>query len=117
MQTGDSMVLTILVGALLVLGFLVLVVVVSRAIGRRSDRFDLDIVEHKGEQKGQFTVAGRKLSCSHCGGHQFTAQQVLLNTWLMSLLRIDWLDSSATVLSCNQCSKLTWFARGPSKNR
>ena len=113
MQSGDSLVLTILVGALLVLVFFVLVVAVSRAIGRRSDRLDLDIVEHH----GQFTIAGRKLACSHCGGSQFTAQQVLLNTWLMSLLRIDWLDSSATVLSCNQCSKLTWFARGPAKKR
>lgn len=113
MGAGDSVVLTVLVGALLVLGFLVLVVAVSRAIGRRSDRHDLDIVEHK----GHFTVAGKPLSCSHCGGTEFTAQQVLLNTWLMSLLRIDWLDSSATVLSCNRCSKLTWFARNPPKQR
>jgi hypothetical protein len=111
--TGDSIILTVLIGTLLVLVFFVLVVAVSRAIGRRADRQDLDIVEHH----GHFTIAGKALSCSHCGGSKFTAQQVLLNTWLMSLLRIDWLDSSATVLSCNQCSKLSWFARNPSRKR
>jgi len=58
---------------------------------------------------GNFHVSGKRISCSHCGGAEFTSNQILLNTWLLSLLRIDWLDASATVLTCKNCGKLTWF--------
>ena len=60
-------------------------------------------------EDGHFEVAGKRISCSHCGGAEFNANQILLNTWLLSLLRIDWLDASATVLTCEKCGKLTWF--------
>ncbi|MEQ9561689.1 MAG: hypothetical protein RLN69_04150, partial [Woeseiaceae bacterium] len=82
---------------------------ISRTIARRSDPRSLRIVKHD----SRYTVAGKALTCSHCGGDTFREQQVLLNTWLMSLLRVDWLDSSATVLSCENCNKLTWFAQSP----
>ena len=59
---------------------------------------------------GCYEVAGKKVACSHCGGDDFKSQEILLNTWLLSLLRIDWLDPSSTVLVCKKCGKLTWFA-------
>ncbi|NQV85639.1 MAG: DNA-binding protein [Woeseiaceae bacterium] len=62
-------------------------------------------------EDGRFEVIGKKVSCSHCGGARFAAKEILLNTWLLSLLRIDWLDSSATVLSCEKCGQLTWFTQ------
>jgi hypothetical protein len=109
MDHGTSIILPALIGALLLFIFFALVIAVSRAIGRRSDPRSLKIVE----QNGCYTIAGKALACSHCGGGKFREQQVLLNTWLMSLLRVDWLDSSATVLSCENCNKLTWFAQSP----
>jgi len=60
---------------------------------------------------GRYEVFGKRVVCHHCGHASFKAQEILLNTWLLSLLRIDWLDSSATVLTCNTCGRLTWFAQ------
>lgn len=60
---------------------------------------------------GRFEVVGKRVTCTHCGWDKFKAQEILLNTWLLSLLRIDWLDSSATVLTCDKCGALTWFAQ------
>jgi predicted nucleic-acid-binding Zn-ribbon protein len=60
---------------------------------------------------GHYEVVEKRVVCSHCGGTAFKAQEILLNTWLLSLLRIDWLDSSATVLSCDKCGCLIWFAQ------
>ena len=62
-------------------------------------------------ESGHYEVAGKIVQCSHCSGTQFAANEILLNTWLLSLLRIDWLDSSATALTCEQCGKLTWFSQ------
>jgi hypothetical protein len=60
---------------------------------------------------GGFTVVGKQVTCEHCGGSKFNAREILLNTWVLSLLRIDWLDSSATVLSCATCGRITWFSQ------
>jgi hypothetical protein len=60
---------------------------------------------------GGFTVVGKQVTCDHCGGAKFNAREILLNTWVLSLLRIDWLDSSATVLSCSTCGRITWFSQ------
>jgi hypothetical protein len=60
---------------------------------------------------GRYEVFGKRVVCHHCGHASFKAQEILLNTWLLSLLRIDWLDSSATVLTRNTCGRLTWFAQ------
>jgi hypothetical protein len=60
---------------------------------------------------GGFTVVGKQVICDHCGGAKFHAREILLNTWVLSLLRIDWLDSSATVLSCSACGRITWFSQ------
>ena len=62
-------------------------------------------------EDGHFEVAGRRVTCHHCDGNRFKSQEILLNTWLLSLLRVDWLDSSATVLTCETCGRLTWFSQ------
>jgi hypothetical protein len=33
-----------------------------------------------------------------------------MNPMSEPLLRIDWLDSSATVLSCSACGRIAWFS-------
>jgi hypothetical protein len=107
-----SLLLAALIGAFAFLLFLAIVLVLSRAIGRRSNGSSPQITI----EDGHYKVAGKLISCSQCSSTEFKMQLVLLNTWLMSLLRIDWLDSNATVLTCERCGKLTWFAQGTSKD-
>jgi len=107
MEFDSSTVLAVFFGMLLLLLFLVLAIIIFRAVMRRPAR-SAPLVPTK---DGHFEVVGKRVSCSHCGGTRFTAKEILLNTWLLSLLRIDWLDSSANVLSCIECGQLTWFAQ------
>lgn len=60
---------------------------------------------------GHFELVGKPVVCLHCGERRFTSRQVLLNTWFMSLLRFDWLDTNATLLSCRHCGALRWFSQ------
>jgi hypothetical protein len=107
MEIDSSTFMAVLFGMLLVLLFIALAIVVFRAILRKPARSGPLIPT----EDGHFEVVGRRVSCSHCGGISFTPKEILLNTWLLSLLRIDWLDSSANVLSCDKCGQLTWFAQ------
>ena len=107
MDMDSSTFLAVVFGMLLVLLFIAIAIVVFRAILRKPAR-SAPLIPTEG---GNFEVAGKRVSCSHCGGTSFTAKEILLNTWLLSLLRIDWLDSSANVLSCDKCGQLTWFAQ------
>jgi hypothetical protein len=100
MEIDSSTFMAVLFGMLLVLLFIALAIVVFRAILRKPARSGPLIPTEDGH-----------VSCSHCGGISFTPKEILLNTWLLSLLRIDWLDSSANVLSCDKCGQLTWFAQ------
>lgn len=108
MDLNSSTLMAVLIGMLLLLLFLVLAVVVFRAVMRKPARSGSPIVP---AEDGHFDVVGKRVSCSHCGGTRFVAKDILLNTWFLSLLRIDWLDSSATVLACEKCGQLTWFAQ------
>lgn len=107
MELSSSVFLATLFGMALILVFLALGIVVFRAVSR-TPIHSPPITE---SADGSFEVAGKRVVCSHCGSTSFKAQTILLNTWLLSLLRIDWLDSSATVLSCENCGRLTWFSQ------
>ena len=97
----------ILFGVFLVLAVLAFSFIVFTAMQRKPARTPPLVPD----DNGHFQVGGKRVTCSHCGGTKFKAQEILLNTWLLSLLRIDWLDSSSTVLSCDQCGQLTWFSQ------
>ena len=107
MDINSSTMLAVLFGMFLLVVFLVLAILIFRAILRRPAR-SAPLVP---TEDGHFEVVGKRVSCSHCSGSSFTAKEILLNTWLLSLLRIDWLDSSANVLSCDKCGQLIWFAQ------
>jgi len=107
MESRSEIFLAIIFGMILVLLFLAIAFVIFRSVARRPARSAPLIPT----EDGHFEVVGTRVHCSHCGGSQFTAKEILLNTWLLSLLRIDWLDSSANVLSCVKCGRLTWFAQ------
>ena len=111
MESTKSLFLVAAIGALLLFIFFAFIVAISRTLGRKQAGSP-PLVPSK---DGQFKITGKSLTCSHCGGTAFKAQDILLNTWLLSLLRIDWLDSSATVLTCENFGKLTWFAQDASE--
>ena len=104
-ELGMPFFVAVLVGVILLLLFLGLLIFVGRLIVRRPSRTPPLIPS----ADGRYEVVGKRVTCFHCGGSTFKAQEILLNTWLLSLLRIDWLDTSATVLSCETCGRLTWF--------
>lgn len=105
MEFDNSMLLAVFLGMLLLLVILVFGVIIAGALAPRRSRGASLVAS----EDGHFEVAGTRISCSHCGGTEFSVKQILLNTWLLSLLRIDWLDASATVLTCEKCGQLTWF--------
>jgi len=107
MELHSSTLLAVVFGMFLLLLFLVLAIVIFRAVLRRPSSSPPLIPT----EDGHYEVAGKRVSCSHCHGSRFQTKEILLNTWLLSLLRIDWLDSSAIVLTCQECGQLTWFAQ------
>lgn len=60
---------------------------------------------------GHFEVLGKRVICLHCKRDVFKAREILLNTWLLSLLSLEWLDPGSTVLICQECGRLTWFSQ------
>ena len=108
MEFNSSTLMAVFFGMFLLLLFLVLAVVIFRAALRKPVHSGAPLIP---AEDGHFEVVGKKVTCSHCHGTSFVAKDILLNTWLLSLLRIDWLDSSATVLACAKCGQLTWFAQ------
>ncbi len=107
MELNGSFILAVLLGMVVLLLFLVFGIVIFRAVFRRTTQSPPLIPSRDGHYK----VVGKRVTCSHCGNTRFKSQEILLNTWLLSLLRIDWLDSSATVLTCDKCGRLNWFAQ------
>ena len=67
----------------------------------------------KNQVPGSFSAAGKKISCPHCGGTVFTAGEAQLNTAIMTLIELDWLNKTAVVLSCTACGRIQWFAAEP----
>jgi len=107
MEPTSSTFLAVVFGMFLLLLFLVHAFIVFRAVVREPSE-GVPLIP---DQDGHFEVVGKRVSCVHCQGTKFTAKEFLLNTWLLSLLRIDWLDASATVLSFEKCGQQTWFAQ------
>ncbi len=63
----------------------------------------------------QFVLSGKAVRCSHCDGDLFQERQVLLNTRLRTLVKLDWLDRAATALVCEQCGLIQWFLKAPQR--
>ncbi len=57
----------------------------------------------------EIEVQGKKLFCGHCNNTFFYHKRVLLNTSLMSLFSMDWLNRSASTFTCSHCYKMHWF--------
>ena len=65
------------------------------------------------EDGNEFSAAGTKIMCPHCGASRFTSRSAKLNTTMMTFFDLDWLNHSATVLVCQRCKKIQWFMEEP----
>lgn len=69
----------------------------------------------EGPDGRRYAAAGRLVRCTHCGGETFHAREAMLNTPGMTLLNVDWANTSGTALVCARCSLIQWFVRAPDR--
>jgi len=69
----------------------------------------------EGTKPGEYVIGGTSLRCPHCGSSAFSQGRAMLNSAGSTLLNLDWLDPSATILVCSGCSRIEWFAREPER--
>ena len=65
---------------------------------------------------GEYSLAGKSVVCPHCQGTQFIAGEAQLNTAIMTLIELDWLNKTTTILSCTACGQIQWFAVEPTRS-
>ena len=73
---------------------------------------------HAGREEsgpGRFAAGARPITCPQCGHDQFETREAKLNTTVMTLVDLDWADTSATVLTCTRCSRLEWYLECPER--
>jgi len=63
--------------------------------------------------ESRYKAGGIEVTCFHCKNNQFKKGAAQLNTKGMSFLNLDWLNKSATVLTCTRCSLILWFQEEP----
>ena len=56
-----------------------------------------------------YEVAGRQVTCSHCGGTEFEESHAQPNTAGLTFLDLDWANRSATIYICKHCGHIEWF--------
>ena len=68
-----------------------------------------------GEQPSgeRYSVAGKSVTCAHCGRDLFIEGRALLNTAGMSFMNLDWANRSAATLACTNCGRIEWFLADP----
>jgi ribosomal protein S27E len=68
-----------------------------------------------GNELSRFLAGGKEIRCAHCGGSSFRAGRAQLNTAVLSFFNLDWVDRSATTLTCAGCGFISWFATEPTR--
>jgi predicted nucleic-acid-binding Zn-ribbon protein len=66
-----------------------------------------------GKTPVHFSVAGKQVSCPHCGHTGFDCREILLNTRTAAFMNLDWLNRGAAALTCKECSRIEWFNETP----
>lgn len=61
----------------------------------------------------RFAIAGKTVTCSHCGNDRFEKADAQLNTPGMTFLGLDWANRTATALICDECSHAELFLDEP----
>lgn len=57
----------------------------------------------------KYKISGKTLKCQHCGHEDFEQSKAQLNTSIMSMFDLDWLNKSSTIYICSICGKIEWF--------
>ena len=57
----------------------------------------------------QRTIKGNKLSCSVCKNDTFWERKTLMNTKMMTFVKLDWLNKKAQNYICDNCGHVLWF--------
>lgn len=70
-------------------------------------------VKSFGKTPVRFAVAGKQISCPHCGHQEFDSREILLNTRGATFMNLDWLNRGAVALTCRNCSRIEWFNDTP----
>lgn len=65
------------------------------------------------KDSGEYTIAGKKAACPHCGGSHFHLSSSQLHSQGMTFFQLEWLDKNAFILICDGCSHVDWFAKKP----
>lgn len=65
--------------------------------------------EPQEEPPKAITRGGYDLICPHCRNDRFYERSWLLQTPGMTLLDLDWLNSSALNYVCSNCGRIEWF--------
>lgn len=66
-------------------------------------------------EPAEYTIADKQIRCPHCGETTFFTRQSLLDTRGLSVVDLEWLNPSATVLICAECGRIEWFAHQPAE--
>ena len=70
---------------------------------------------YAGDETQHYSVAGKQVTCLHCGGEDFDHSCALLNTTGFTLLGLDWANRAADLLICTTCGEIRWFLDKPER--
>jgi predicted nucleic-acid-binding Zn-ribbon protein len=62
-----------------------------------------------------YKINGKTLKCPLCGCASFEHRRVLLNTTVATLVNLDWANSDASAMICEDCSHIMWFYKEPER--
>lgn len=63
----------------------------------------------------RFSAGGKEIICPHCSNNTFKEGKAQLNTAVATLFELDWLNKSAHILVCDNCSYIQWFGKSPER--
>lgn len=61
------------------------------------------------KEASQVQRAGYWLKCPVCGGDKFWHREAQLNTRVMTLFELDWLNPRGDCYICDTCRNIQWF--------
>lgn len=70
---------------------------------------------YAGDETQHYSVAGKQVKCTHCGGEDFDRGRAMLNTTGLTFFGLDWANREANLLICTTCSAVRWFLEVPER--
>lgn len=64
---------------------------------------------------GRYSAGGVNVVCPHCKHYEFQESVAQLNTAGMTFFKLDWLNKSATTLTCTNCGLIQWYDKSPER--